>query len=151
MDYTWTITRKNASDITAGANIADGPPTITRGQTASVKFLFQPETTSTTAYGAMLDYLDFADAADYGLTEANIPWYREQVPSRADVDSLVVQIEPSSDLSSLDVPGFWGLVTGGEDSRETSVSHEQLVLELYVLADAAQYADHTAIENDLSA
>jgi hypothetical protein len=99
----------------------------------------------------MLDYLDFADAADYGLTEANVPWYREQLPARADVDSLVVQLEPSTELSSYDVPGFWGLVTGGDDSRETTLSQERLVLELFVLADSDQYTDHTAIETDLAA
>jgi len=151
MDYSWTISRKNATDITAGANISQNPPTVTRGQPATVEFLFRPETSSSSAYSGMLEYLDFADAADYGLTEANVPWYREQLPARADVESLVVQLEPSTELSSYDVPGFWGLVTGGDDSRETTLSQERLVLELVVLADADQYTDHTDIENDLAA
>jgi len=151
MDYRWTITRKNATGLTAGGNIAASPPTVTRGQPATVEFLFRPETTSSSAYSGMLEYLDFADAADYGLTEANVPWYREQLPARADVDSLVVQLEPSSDLSSYDVPGFWGLVVGGDDSRETTLSQERLVLELFVLADAGQYTDHADIESDLAA
>jgi hypothetical protein len=151
MDYTWTITRKNNSDVTAGAYIAQNPPSITRGQSTSVEFLFRPETTSSSAYSGMLDFLDFADAADYGLTEANVPWYREQLPARADVDSLVVQLDPSTELSSYDVPGFWGLVTGGDDSRESTLSQERLVLELFVLAAADQYTDHTAIETDLAA
>jgi len=151
MDYSWTISRKNATDITAGANISQNPPTVTRGQPATVEFLFRPETSSSSAYSGMLEYLDWADAADYGLTEVNVPWYREQLPARAAVDSLVVQLEPSTELSSYDVPGFWGLVTGGDDSRETTLSQERLVLELVVLADADQYTDHTDIENDLAA
>jgi len=100
-------------------------------------------------YRQLREYLDWAGASATGESYASVPWYREQLPSRADVASEVVAIEPPPALAN-ELPGLWGLIVGGSDDSQrpgaTIVS-----LDVLVLAERDEYDDHSALESDLAA
>lgn len=96
-------------------------------------------------------YLDWADAAGYGQGVNNVPWFRNQLPTGAGVESLVLGMKPNSDLRDRSVNGLWGLVTGGRDARNNTLTNWQLELTCFVLADWDAYDSHAAVESDLEA
>jgi len=75
--------------------------------------------------------------------------YTERIPSGADVDSLVVGIEPSAELQNNDVTGIWALVDGGTDERNTTLSEWQYTVDVTVLAELSEYSTLTDLENGL--
>lgn len=76
--------------------------------------------------------------------------FREQIPSTADVDSILVGIEPSDMLKNKDVTGIWGLVDSGTDVRNPALNTNTFELEIFVVAEYSEYSDHTAVNNNLS-
>lgn len=72
--------------------------------------------------------------------------YRERLPTSASIDSIAVQITPSSDLVAMDTYGVWGLVTDMTDERDAPLNTAQLTMTVQVLAEDEQYADHAALE-----
>lgn len=95
------------------------------------------------------EYADHAGAFASQTTLNNTQLYREQIPTNADIGSIVLGIEPSTTLQNDDIEGIWGIVTGGSDMRNQALSNDQFQIELRVLAEYSEYADHTAISNDL--
>jgi len=75
--------------------------------------------------------------------------YREFISSSADIDTLLVGIEPDTSLSDRHIEGYWGLVNQITDQRTRSLSNERIGIEITVLAPYAEYADHTAVANEL--
>lgn len=106
-----------------------------------------------TVYGSVIsrvqDLADYAGSYAEQTTLNGTVKFRNQIPSNADVNSLVVGVEPSANIQDNDVDGFWGIVDRGSDTRNTALSDGQYQLQLTVLAELAEYNDHTAIENDL--
>jgi hypothetical protein len=101
-------------------------------------------------YRQLREYLDWAGAVAFGRSLDRVPWYREQLPARANVSSEVVALEPSPDLEDR-VPGLWALIVGGRDETTLPGADHRITLDVIVLAELDEYADHTAVENDLSA
>lgn len=100
----------------------------------------------------LLQYLDYADAAAYGTGINNQPWFHNQLPaSYGDVQSLVLAFEPNGDLKDRSVTGLWGIVTGGSDARNATLTNWQIELDVFVLAERDEYATHSDIESDLGA
>lgn len=145
-DVTWTIRTKSNGDITADG-LLEGPPS-SYGRAEEVSLPFRFANSNEAAYESLRDYLDYAGASATGETVTHVPWYREQLPGRASVDSEVVAIIPSTDI---DLPGLWGLIVGGEDQTNAPMTNHVIVLDLFVLAEFSEYADHAAVEQDLSA
>lgn len=104
----------------------------------------------TERYRQLRDFGDYAGAAATGTSQTHVPWYREQLPSSAPVDSEVVALEPAPAIADT-VPGFWGLIVDVTDETRPTLTGHTLALELVVLAERGEYADHTALENDLAA
>jgi len=75
--------------------------------------------------------------------------YREQIPSSADVSSIVFGIEPAQKLKDNDVSGIWGLIESGSDSRNRTLTTNSVEFSFVVLAEYSEYADHTDLENSL--
>ena len=148
-DTTYTLVQKGtAPDLTATGVIAGRRRIVPRrGQEVSYTFDFADGGD----FAELREYLDFADAAAYGTSITSVPYFREQLPSAAPVDSLVLKIVPSADLRGETVDGVWGLVVGGSDDRLPSLTRPRLTLNVFVLAEASEYADHTAVFDALAA
>jgi len=101
-------------------------------------------------YRRLRQFADFAGAFATGETAVNQPWFREQLPAEAPVDSLVVGLEPPADLGR-DHPGVWALVQSVTDQTPPSESRYILEFELVTLAELTEYTDHAAVKAALSA
>lgn len=138
-----------ASESWAEATVeADGTLTQQSGSTLTIV----GSTTQADRYPnfqGLKPYLDFADAAAYGLDVNNRPWYHEQLPATASVDSLVLGFEPNTELREQTVDGVWGLVTHGEDERNLPLSNWWLTIDVFVLGRFEAFSDRTAVEDKL--
>jgi len=75
--------------------------------------------------------------------------YREFIPSAASVDSLLIGVEPSSDLKNKDLNGVWGLVDSVSDTRNTALNIDSYEYTIRILAEYSEYADHPTAETNL--
>lgn len=66
------------------------------------------------------------------------PYYRETLPSDAEITSRVLQFEPFADLDG--ITGLWGLVSGYEDVSANVPAFYELELDVYVLAESGDYS-----------
>lgn len=147
-DVSWAI-----DGITA-EGLVGVTPTLIRGSTPTLTFEFKsaPWTSVSASYTARYRdaraYIDYANESTVrrGTTSRGVPWYREYLPSRADVGSLAVPIEPAADT---EISGIWGLVVGGEDQSQPSTARRVLDIEVFVLAERDEYADRDALAADL--
>jgi len=91
-------------------------------------------------------------AGSYSLTETlnNTQRYKERLPSSPNINSLVVGLEPATDLQKRSVRGKWGLISNVTDNRTRPFTNPVVSLEIDILADYAEYSDVTAIQNDLA-
>lgn len=95
------------------------------------------------------DYEEHAGSFTTQDTLNNTQLYREHFSSSA-IDTLVVGIEPNDSLQDRDVGGVWGLITNAADTRPPPLSDKRYSIEVEILAEYSDYADHTAVENDLN-
>lgn len=141
---------------TIGGTIVDAlvgqTPTVTRGTEVTLSLIFEPAeraTPYTDRYHTLLEYLDFANEApvETGVTQTGRTWYKEETTD-APVPSFVVGVEPSADV--IDVTGFWGIVTGGQDRSVPIAELRRLDVTLFVLAELDEFADRAAVETALA-
>jgi len=99
--------------------------------------------------GELEQYADHAGAFSSLTTLNNTQKFREQIPTDADVNSILLGIEPSQTLKDRGINGIWGLVTNGTDERTSALTNNQYTIELQVLAEYADYSDRQALTTDL--
>jgi len=75
--------------------------------------------------------------------------FREFVPSGADIESLVIGIEPDADLSQKSVIGVWGLVDSVDDTRNMALNTHNYGLTVRVLGEFSEYSSVTDVKNNL--
>lgn len=144
---TWDISSDGSTTIATADVLAGSLPTLERGSSESVSFVIE----TASDYQALRDRIRIASGVvRRGTTDRGVPWFRERLPSGASISSLVVQVT-SSNTSGYDV---WAIVVGGTDrSREVQdgATHYVVDLDLFVLADAGDYADRSGVISDLGA
>lgn len=86
-----------------------------------------------TRYERLVAYHDFSGATDAAVDDQRVPYYRESVPQRADITSLLVGIEPNGDLDP--ATGVWGIVTGGGETSRLFADAAVVELDVLVLAE----------------
>jgi hypothetical protein len=95
---------------------------------------------------------------DYGLhagsysvleTLSNRFKFRDRLPSSAPINSLLVKIEPATDLQNRDVDGCYGLITGVTDERPRSLTTSRATVQVDVLARLSEFSTLTDAKNAL--
>jgi len=100
------------------------------------------------------DFVDLRSLSEHAGSYSPLPSIqneykiRQQKPSTA--PSLIVGIEPSQDLKDEDVPGVWGVVDAGTDTRENTYSEYVFSLDVTVLNTLDEYADQDSAETSLA-
>lgn len=94
-------------------------------------------------------YSTYAGKFNVSETLASQQRYSENVPPSADIETLLVGIEPRGSLTDETLNGYWGLIENVTDSRNRALSNNEVELSITVLAPYEEYDDHTAVENDL--
>jgi hypothetical protein len=142
MDTTYTI-HTAAGTFQAEYGTGDWH-NLTRGDTTTFQFGL-----SATNWETLQEYADYAGAyAPFELKTGDFR-YREQIPSDADVNSILVGVEPNAELASSDVTGVWGVVDSGSDERPLSLTNDEYAIDVFVLAKFDEYADHATAEGAL--
>jgi hypothetical protein len=170
----WRIETAMSDDILVDA-LLDEIPEYRRGETRSFTLSFRTErytypsggfrygnevwgnavydegsgSGSLNRYTAARQYLDYAGSVATGTDVDNVPWYREQQPPRATVDSPLVALVPSPELrATAEIQGVWGVIVDGADESLPALSSFELTFEVFVLAEYADYADRAAVETE---
>jgi len=95
------------------------------------------------------DYTPYT--GDYTISETLVSTqkYVENLSSDAQINTLLVGVEPDTNLSDEEIRGYWGLIQNITDDRTQALSNTRVTLDIDVLAPFENYADHTAVQNDL--
>lgn len=101
----------------------------------------------TERFAALMDYLEVADAATYGVDRRGIPWYHDHVDSDDPVDSLLIGIVFGDAFS---LPDVWALVVGGSVETRLLADSATVELEVVVVATMDEQPDRSAVETDLA-
>lgn len=101
----------------------------------------------TDRYKTLREYGDYAGAVATGMSANHRPWFREQLPPEAPVDTLVVRVSPGPGIET--APGFWCLLMDITDDTELFENYARVTFRVKMLAEASEYATHADIETDL--
>lgn len=132
-------------------------PTIQIGEDVELQLLFRENTlpnvfdTPGERHEQLYELVRWANQATVKVdrSSSGVSNYRETVPERAPVESFVVPVQFGSGIDRL--PDFWGVVRGGEDTREAGVARVSLRLEVTVLALIGEYDSRDAVQTALGA
>lgn len=88
---------------------------------------------------------------DYTISETQLSTqkYHERITPDANIDTLLVGVEPDTDLQQKNIRGYWGLIDNITDNRTQALSNVRVTLSIDVLAPYDEYSDHTAVQNEL--
>lgn len=140
------------------ASLTSATPTRTRGETVTLSLGWERGTGYGHSYGSdygtgfglgeyenMANRLAFTDPTWTGLNQG-VPWVAEDLPASAPVDSQVLKVVPGSAVH--DIESFWGVLVGGTDNSHPPGSR-RMDVELVFLADGSEFADRSALKDDL--
>jgi len=94
-------------------------------------------------------WMEYAGSYTTQTTLNNTERYTLQIPTNLVIDTLVVGIEPSQELKDNGVVGIWGLIDRVQNNRNAPLTTNRYQLSVYGLAPFDEYADVSAVENDL--
>jgi hypothetical protein len=94
-------------------------------------------------------YSKYAGTFSLNSTLDNTQRYNERTPTNAEIDTLLVGIEPAERLKDKTINGYWGLIQNISDNRNRPLSNNRVEIEIAVLAPYDEYDDHTEVQNDL--
>jgi len=94
----------------------------------------------------LVEYGDYAGKFSTTETLNGKQKYREFIPSDANVDSLLVGIEPNNELENKNVPPIWGVVESVSDPRNPALNTKNYQMTVRILAEKSEYSDHSTAE-----
>lgn len=149
VDTTWTISTSENGDITADGVVAEGNPTLTIGEEASLTMLFEGSN-HLSRYNSLMEYVDYTtdSTVDFGKDIEGETWYRQTPHPHSPVTDYLVELIPSSEIQGQEA--YWAVIIGGTDASRLVGAGEMVSLELYILGKSAHYT-RTEVENQLKA
>ena len=122
-------------------------PSLQRGGRVRLTFGFEgdeiPNTSYITRYETVRQLLDHTNAVTWGVDADGIPWYEEDLPPTASLDSNIIKLAPESQPDF--VRGMWALAVEGEDLTRF-VADANLRFDLVMLAEDTEYATREELE-----
>lgn len=90
-------------------------------------------------------------AGSYSLTGTlgNAQRYKERLPANPNISSLVVGLEPATQLQDKRIIGKWGLIRNITDNRTRALTNPVVSLEIDILADYPEYSDVADVQSAL--
>jgi len=102
--------------------------------------------------GSFADVLSYQEyAGKYTTTEtleSGQP-YREFIPDSASINTLIVGLEPNTELQNENIRGVWGIVDSVTDNRTNALTNPSIELSLRVLAPFTEYTDIASVQSAL--
>lgn len=115
-------------------------------QSLPLNLSVDPNTSDIDRYRYLIDLIDASGGASVTLDRDGVAAYTETLRPNAEVNTLLVEVTPNG-IAEMD--GVWAVVTGGSDDTEIIGAQAILEIEITVLARHGEYADRTAVENNL--
>lgn len=100
-------------------------------------------------FGAIIDYHKHAGSFATVELQNNKINYKSQLPSSANISSLLWGIEPADSLQSSNIEGVWGLLESLDNNRNPQLTTDIFSAEILVLATFSEYASVSDVETDL--
>jgi len=100
-------------------------------------------------YDAMLKFDEYSHAITTESSISKIPWYMERLPSDSPYESHLVFVTPGN-RSIRKLPPFWAVITGVDDQTEETLLHTYLDVELFVIAEGAEFQTHDDVEKEIA-
>jgi hypothetical protein len=97
----------------------------------------------------LLKYAEWAGKYDTKKMLNGTLKYSDRIPSAEVLESLVVGIEPATELQNKDVKGVWGLIDSIEDNRNAVLTPNRIIISLTNLGEFEDYKNVEDIENTL--
>jgi hypothetical protein len=131
-DVAWTVNTNPDGDLVFDY-LNGGHPRLIRGSTQSLEFHTDTRATFETLRG----YLDYIDAVATTVGLDGTPYYKEL---HSQAESLLLLIEPTGADVDPSATGIWAVLVGGDDEHDTvNDDHFAIVIEVFVLAERADY------------
>ena len=154
---TYTIpagtTEQYASVTVAGVLVVEGTLlvdwSVTTESTGTITQTDTGTITQTAAVGdreVLMGYDRHAGSYTINGTLNNQQRYRLTIPDNANINSLLIGVEPSEELKNRGIRGFWGLLRNVVDGRTPALTHPVIELEVDILAAFSEYADISSVE-----
>jgi len=149
----WTFDPDRSDDGVLVDRIDADMPEYRAGKTYSLDFVFFQNTQDSTDTGHIDRYRDVREytrwAGRYVITDAidGTPRISEHTPSNANVDSIIVKLEPGSEVDA--TPGLWVALDDVDDQTRYVQDTARIGIRLTVLARGDQYADRQALKDDI--
>lgn len=164
--YRGDKTYRSDTTIGSGSTVKFASVTITSGTTLTVNGTLEThdltvdgaidvngeviiKTSGDTELSTLLEYSEWSGKYETNKMLDGTTKYTERFPSSEGIDSLVLGIEPSSDLINADVNGVWGLVDSISDQRGPTLDTNRVDISITVLAEFSDYTDHSSLESAL--
>lgn len=144
------LVESNATLTVNGTLIVHGTSNVEQGGTidgtGTVDVLSGPADPQAT----LLEYDRHAGSYSLTSTLNNTQRYKERLPSSPNINSLVVGLEPATDMVNEEIIGKWGLISNVTDNRTRALTNPIVTVDIEILADYPEYSDVTSIQNDLA-
>ena len=101
-------------------------------------------------HGALLSYDRHAGSYTLSKTLSNTQRYKLRLPASPNINSLVIGLEPATDLQNEKIAGKWGLINNVTDARTQALTNSIVTVEIDILADFVEYSDVTNVEDNLA-
>jgi len=100
-------------------------------------------------FSSLLKYDRHAGSYNVVATLDSTQRYNELLPLNANINSLVVGLEPDSSLQNDDIAGKWGLISNITDGRTQATTNNVITIEIDILADMTEYSDVSNVQSNL--
>lgn len=97
----------------------------------------------------LLKYGEWANKYDTKTMIDGTLKYSDRIPDSEDLESLVVGVEPATELQNQDVEGTWGLVDSITDERDAVLNTNRITISMTNLGEFADYSDVNTVETNL--
>lgn len=141
-------------DITVNGTLISNGALFANSITVNDGGLYQSDGDDTIEENLVQDYTLFQTLAEFAgkyeteeSQNATVK-YREFIDTTA-INSLVIGVEPSSNLQTKNITGIWGLLNDVSDARNQSLSTTRLTLEVDILAAFDEYSEVTDVQTTL--
>jgi len=100
---------------------------------------------SKTVHEAILDLINGAGPAAYGVDIRGESWYIDRVRQAGDANSAAVGVDA---INLPEMEGVWGVIVDGDDGTRIPGSQREIEMQIFVLAKFGEYSSLSNLSNN---
>ena len=145
-DTTWTIGTESHGSLEFDGAIGASYPTFGAGKSVSLRLYSR--TITDTSIDTLREFARYTtdDTIETGTDLRGSPWYYESINPIADIESMLVLVEPGEAIESIEE--WWCVITDVELVTTSAGTSPRLDVELFALGTLEEYANRERAENE---